>query len=151
MTGNQLVREFILRNNDDAQLFYAFLKANREPMNEAGRALKLVVSEYKATRSAEANAYMWAGLLTPIAEQAFVGGRRYTAEVWAEFFKAQFLPEVTSKGTEKWQYLPDGSRHLVGSTTHLNKDEMTHYLQQIEEYAVTELGVRLPANPNQER
>lgn len=150
MTGNQLVRKFVLRNNHDAELFYTFLKLNRGPMNEQGRVLQVVVSEHKEGRTDAVNRYMWAGLLTPISEQAWVNGQRFTAEVWAEFFKAQFLPETTSRGTEKWQYLPDSSRQLVGSTTHLNKTEMTLYLQQIEHYAVDELGVLLPINPNQE-
>lgn len=150
MTGNQLVRKFVLKTNEDAARLYTFLKANREPMMEQGRFLQVVVSEHKEGRSDGANRYMWAGLLSPIAEQAWVNGQRFTAEVWAEFFKAQFLPETTSRGTDKWLYLPDGSRQLVGSTTHLNKDEMTLYLQQIEHYAVDDLGVQLPANPNQE-
>ena len=146
-----LVREFIFRERADWDRFVAFMGANLAPMAEAKRYLRAVVSEYKATRSTEANAYMWAGLLVPISEQAMVAGQRYTAEVWSEFFKAQFLPEVTARGTEKWLYLPDGSRKLFGSTSHLNQSEMAQYLDRIAEYAVHDLGVHLPANPRDYR
>lgn len=147
--NNQLVRTFVFETDEDVQRFMVYMRAYRKPMAEQGRFLQVVVSEYKETRSAAANRYMWAALLQPIAEQAVVGGRHYSAEVWSEFFKAQFLPDITSRGTQKWLYLPDGSRQLVGSTTHLNKDEMTDYLDKVADYAVHELNVQLPANPSE--
>lgn len=153
MTGNQIVRKFVFRTDDDVKRFMAFMKANRKPMAEAGRFLQAVVSEYKATRSNEQNGYMWsAGLLGAISEQAFVNGRRLNEDGWNWTFKLMFLPETCAKGVEKWFYPPDGQdRQLTMSTSDLNETEMAQYLRQVEEFAVHELGVMLPANPNQER
>lgn len=151
MTGNHGlgVAKFVLKTNQDAQRFYAFLKANREPMMEQGRFLQIVVSEYKSSRSNEQNAYMWSkGLLGAIAEQAAYRGKRYSAEGWNMIFKRMFLPETCAKGIDKWFMLPDGERELVMSTSHLNEAEMNVYLHEVEAFAATELGVMLPANPN---
>lgn len=147
MTGNQLVRKFVLFTDADVERFMAFMRANRKPMAEQKRFLQLVVSEYRASRSNEQNAYMWAGILTPMEEQAFSAGARYKAEIWHELAKELFLPEVCAKGISKWQYLPNGSRRLMMGTGDLNRDEMTLYLQQLAAYAADELGVMLPANP----
>lgn len=147
MTGGQLVRKWIFKTRNDWDMFYAFMSQNLKPMADQGRFLQVVVSEYKASRSQESNAYMWAGLLAPIAQQAWVGGRTYTQEVWHEHFKRQFLPETNARGMDKWEHLPNGERNLVMGTQHLNKDEMTLYLNQVAEYATHDLGVHLPANP----
>jgi len=149
MTGGQLVRKFILKTDADVRIFMAFMRANRKPMAEQGRFLQVVVSEYKASRSNEQNAYMWAGILEPIAEQAFVAGQRFKAEVWNEHLKEIFLPETNAKGMDKWMYLPNGGRRLMMSTSDLNHDEMGLYLTQIAAFAADELGVLLPANPRE--
>lgn len=151
MTGNQLVRKFVLKTNEDAARLYTFLKANREPMMEQGRFLQVVISEYKATRSNEQNAYMWVGLLGPTSEQAWIKGQRFSDEGWNKILKRMFLPEVNAKGMDKWFYHPDGERDLVMSTSDLNVDEMRLYLDTCAEYVTHDLGVMLPANPNQER
>ena len=148
MTGGQLVRKWVFKTSADWDQLYAFMGLNLKPMAEQGRFLQCVVSEYKASRSAESNAYMWVGLLKPISEQAWVGGRTYSDEVWHEQFKREYLPETNARGMDKWEYLPNGDRSLVMGTQHLNKDEMTLYLNQVAEYATTVLGVHLPVNPN---
>lgn len=147
MTGNQLVRKFIIRSRADWNLFFAFFMANIEAVLARGEALQLVVSIYKKTRSSEANSFMWAGLLTPIAQQAWSAGVQYKAEVWNEYYKEEYLPEVNAKGMDKWMYLPNGARRLMMSTTDLNTDEMRDYLDQVSAHATSELGVLLPVNP----
>lgn len=149
MTGDQLVRTFVLATDADVMRFMAFMKANRKPMADQGRLLQVVVSEHKERRSDGQNAYMWAGILEPVAQQAFIGGTRYKAEVWHEFFKELYLPETNSRGMDKWQYLPNGSRRLMMGTQHLNRDEMAEYLTKIAAHAANELGVQLPANPRE--
>ena len=42
---------------------------------------------------------------------------------------------------QKWEYLPDDTRILKGSTTQLTKFGFSEYMTQIEAYAVSELGV----------
>lgn len=161
MTGDQLVRKFVLFTDADVEMFMAFMRANRRPMAEQQRFLQVVVSEYKESRTNEQNAFMWAGLLEPIAEQAYVGGVRYKAEMWHEFFKEMFLPETNAKGMDKWYYIPDPKvasllqappsqeRRLMMGTSNLNTAEMADYLNKIAEYAVHDLGVKLPANPRE--
>jgi hypothetical protein len=145
--SNQLVRKFVLYTDADVDRFMVFMRANRKPMAEQERYLQIVVSEYKASRSNEQNAYMWVGVLEPTAEQCWSGGARFKAEVWNEYFKELYLPEVNAKGMDKWMMLPNGSRRLMMSTSDLNHDEMTLYLHQISAHAASELGVLLPANP----
>jgi hypothetical protein len=142
-----LVRKFVFFTAADWQRFLAFMRANLAPMAEQERHLQAVVSEYKATRSNEQNAYMWVGILEPTAEQAWTSGQRFDAEIWNVHCKKLFLPEVNAKGMDKWMYLPNGERELMMSTSDLNHAEMGVYLNQIAAYAATDLGVQLPANP----
>ena len=147
MTGNQLVRKFVLQDHSDWVRFVTFMRANLPEMVKQGRAMQAVVSEYKMTRSNEQNAAYWAGILTPMEEQAFIGGTRYKAEIWHEQCKELFLPETCAKGMDKWQYLPSGTRRLMMGTGDLNHAEMILYMAQCSAYAANELGVMLPANP----
>lgn len=148
--GGAIVRRFIFRTDDDVRMFTAFMKSNRGPMLEQGRYLQAVVSEYKATRSNEQNAFMWAGLLGPMSEQAMAHGRRLNPDGWNMVCKIMFLPEINAKGMDKWFYPPNGlDRQLMMSTTDLNVEEMTLYLNQMAEFAHHDLGVHLPANPNE--
>lgn len=144
---SSLVRRFILRTREDDAQLYTFLKANREPMEKLGRFLQVTVAEYKTTRKQEANSAMWASILEPMAQQAWVAGRQFSAVVWHEQMKREFLPEVNSKGQPKWEILPNGERQLIMSTTQLNTAEFSDYMIQLSAYASTELGVKLPANP----
>lgn len=141
------VRRFVFLTNEDVLRFMEFMRANRKPMAEQGRYLVATVAEYRPNRSNEQNAFMWTALLGPMADQVILSGHRYTDEVWNEQAKKLFLPEINAKGMSKWLHLPDGTRELAMSTTDLNDEEMTLYLHQLEAYAVSELGVRIPADP----
>lgn len=145
--NSDFVRRFVFRTRDDVDAFLAFLRANYEPMAKQERFLQVVASAYREKRSNTANAYYWGVLLTTIAEQAVVAGVRYTIDLWAEFYKQQYLPELCARGVEKWKYLPNGNRVLVMGSSDLNKAEFQEFLQKIEAHAVSELGVQLPANP----
>mgnify|MGYP000193225342 CR=1 FL=1 len=147
MTGDSLVRKFVFYTDDDVLRFTAFMRANRKPMAEQQRFLQAVVSEYKATRSNEQNAYMWAGLLEPTSEQAWAAGKRLSPEGWNLVLKIMFLPETCAKGVSKWFYAPDGERTLSMSTSDLNVDEMRLYLDSCAAYVNSDLGVQLPQNP----
>lgn len=117
--------------------------------------LEIVIREQVKTRKLDANAAMWAGPLRDIAEQAWSGGRQYSAEVWHEFMKQRFLyeefdSELTKEGYLKWDFAPDGTRILVGSTTQLTVKGFALYLQQIEAFGAS-LGVQFHVSPNEER
>lgn len=112
---------------------------------DADEPLEVVVRERVKPRKKSQNDLMWAGPLRDIAEQAWVRGQRFTAEVWHEQFKRDFLPEeydpeLCKEGYVKWQITPRGDRALVGSTKDLTVKGMAQYLTQVEA-AGAELGV----------
>lgn len=112
---------------------------------DADEPLEVVVRERVKPRKKSQNDLMWAGPLRDIAEQAWVQGQRFTAEVWHEQFKRDFLPEeydpeLCKEGYVKWQITPRGDRALVGSTTMLTVKGMAQYLTQVEA-AGADLGV----------
>lgn len=127
-----LLRVFILREEQHARALWAFLKGNWRALAQAGRPLSITVQEHKAKRSQEQNRLYWQRL-NEIAAQAWVGGRQFGAEAWHEQFKRQYI------GMEE---LPRGG--TVGiSTTTLSVAEFSEYLNQIEAYAATDLGITL--------
>lgn len=113
---------------------------------DAERPLEVVIREEKRKRGVDQNALYWAGPLRDIADQAWVDGRQYSAEVWHEYFKREFLPDgdsgLTRDGYRKWAFLPpDGPRVLIGSTTQLTVKGMAEYLEQVYAYGAS-LGVQ---------
>ena len=110
-----------------------------------------------SSRQNDQLAAMWAGIVQPLADQAWIGGRQYSPEVWHEFLKRETIPAMLEdqedpgqwikQGADIWRYMPDGSREFCGSTAMLTKRGMSEYMQRIEAYAVSEHGVNLPANP----
>ena len=140
-------RLFVLRDASHASELVRFLKERAGPAAKAGRPLQVIVSEHKPKRSNAANAFMWSAVLEPIAGQAMPGGRKFSAEVWHEQLKRDYLPDETALGVKKWTYLPDGTRELAMSTSDLNSAEMADYLHRIQAYAATELGVSFDTAP----
>lgn len=134
-------RLFILRERCHYDNMVAAIGANWAAMAATGVPLGIHVAPYRKTRSDEANSLMWAWL-GQIAQDAWVGGRQYSAEVWHLHAKREYLPEVNARGDEKWRVLPDGSRECVGSTTRLNTAEMRDYMDKLGAMAAG-LGVEL--------
>jgi hypothetical protein len=135
-----LARTFVLHTADHAAAMLAFVKANAAAMAKQGQPLEVRVSVHKAKRSSEQNALMWV-LLTAIADQAWVAGRQFDAEVWHEHLKRELLPEETARGVAKWRYLPSGDRVLAMSTTDLDVSEFSTYVEKLQAKAAVELGV----------
>lgn len=127
-----LSRLFVLRGPIECKQLHAFLKSNWTACAQAGKPLSVQVSEHKAKRSAEQNRLLWA-VLHDIAESAWVGGKRYSADAWHEQCKREFI------GCEE---LPNGA--TVGiSTASLSVEEFSTYIERIREYASDELGIEL--------
>ena len=100
------------------------------------RPLEVLFREEPKMRKLDQNAAMWAGPLRDIAEQAWVSGRQFSAEVWHETYKREFLPEefdpeLCKEGYRKWDYTPKGDRVLVGSSTQLTVRGFAQYLEQV--------------------
>lgn len=115
------------------------------PLDEATPLEFLLREEVKA-RKLDQNAAYWVGPLADIAEQGYVNGRTYCAEVWHGYFKREFLPdefdpELCREGYRKWDIDPAGERVLVGSTTQLTVRGFAQYVEQIHAFGA-DLGVR---------
>ena len=121
---------------------------------DSDKPLVITVAEEKKLRGLDANALMWVGPLKSIAEQAWINGRQYSAEVLHEHFKREYLPEdndpelpeLAKDGYRKWDIDPKGNRVLVGSTTELTKEGFSIYLQQVEAFGAS-LGVMFSESP----
>ena len=118
---------------------------------DAAKPLEVVIREEKKKRTPDQNALYWSGPLREIAEQAWVRGRQYSADVWHEHLKREFLPDPDradcdyshiKDGYVKWSAMPNGSRVLIGSTTGLTVRGMAAYLEQVYAYGAS-LGVQL--------
>lgn len=118
--------------------------------------IEFLLREEVKARTLDQNAGMWSGPLRDIAEQAWVNGRQFAAEIWAEHLKQEFLPEdddpdlvVLVKPPEtyrKWALTPRGGRILTGSTTQLTERGFALYRLRVEAWASNE-GVELHAAP----
>jgi hypothetical protein len=127
-----LSRTFILRDKTHAEHLWNLLRNNWQAMADAGKPLAVTVQEHKAKRSVEQNRLYWQRL-NEIAENAWIDGKRFSAEAWHEFFKIRFI------GCEE---LPRGG--TVGiSTTTLCVADFSDYIGKVEAYATTELGIEL--------
>ena len=103
---------------------------------DVNKPLEVVIQEERKARSLDQNALMWAGPLREIAEQAWVSGQQFSAEVWHIHYKTKYLPEefdeeLCKEGYVKWDFTPTGDRVLVGSTTQLTKKGFGQYLEQV--------------------
>jgi len=137
---------YLLRGT--SQLAAVQTKLGNLPLDDENP-LEVVIREQVKPRKLSQNALMWVGPLADISEQAWVNGRRFTAEVWNDHFKREYLPEeydpeLCLEGYRKWDYTPRGDRALVGSTTMLTVKGMAQYLTQVEA-AGAELGVEFRA------
>lgn len=125
-------RLFVLRDESHAQSLYAFLRSNWKPMAEEGRPLALLVTEHKEKRNGQQNKLYWS-LVNQIADEGWLDGRKFPAAAWHEFFKREFIGCLD---------LPDGS--LAGiSTTTLDVHAFADFINKVQEYAASELGLEL--------
>lgn len=127
---------------DEARRKLAIAKLENAPLG-----VECIVRAPVKVRQASQNSLYWAGPLTDIAEQAWVRGRQYSAEVWHEFAKREFLPEDNDPDLarqvrnpeqwHKWDMTPNGERVLVGSTTDLTVHGFGVYLEQVYAYGAS--------------
>jgi hypothetical protein len=86
----------------------------------------------KPPRTASQNRRYWGrGVLSQIAEEATLSGRKYSEEAWHEHFKRRFIGIIE---------LPNGE--IVGkSSAALGKKAFSEFCTEVEAYAATDLGV----------
>lgn len=139
-------RQFFMRNAQARESAIALIR--NLPLDDK-RPITVTVEQFRPARKPDQNALMWAGPLKDIAEQAWLDGRQYSTEVWAHYFKVQFLPEqfdpeLCRDGFQKWQFDPMGQRVLTGSTTQLTVKGFSEYLEQVYAFGGS-LGVQFTA------
>ena len=115
-----LHQTFILRTDDHAKRLYAFLKANWRAMAEQDKPLSVLVTEKRPKRTDEQNRLYWSRL-GEIAEQAWIDGKRYSKDVWHEYYRAKFCPKIDA---------PHG-KLIAMSTTDLTVEAFTLYMNEI--------------------
>ena len=135
-------RSIVLRNETIRSL--AIAAVSQLPVSD-NNPLEIVIRPYKAKRKVEANGLYWLRL-GEIADQAYAEGKQYSAYTWHEYMKRRFLPDVDTKGNQKWAHLPSGDRALIMSTTTLNTSEFAEYITQVEAFGAS-LGVMFSASP----
>lgn len=118
--------------------------AHAKAILENGRPARVVVQEHEEDRTLQANRYYWGACLREIAEQANLGGQRYVAEAWHEFFRRQFLGYEIKKTLVAGKKKPVVVRRLK-STRDLKVKAFSTYIDQIHAFAATDLGVRFSA------
>lgn len=131
-----LYREFTLRAPEAWRALAAFVAGNAKACIESGRPLRVIVTAEDRKRNAEQNRYYWGAVLTTISEQAWIDGRQYDKDVWHEYVARKF-------GVCDEVVLPDGE--IVTrrkSTTQMTVGEFSEYLNRVQAYAASELGVQ---------
>jgi hypothetical protein len=92
----------------------------------------------RGRRSNQQNRYLFGVVYLECRQAFFDLGYRKTVDQVHGFFKRLFLPEniVDKNGTiiGEWE----------GSTTELNKDEFSEYIERIREWAAENLGIDIP-------
>ncbi|WP_455512106.1 recombination protein NinB [Neisseria lactamica] len=96
--------------------------------------LEITIRPRKSKRSVEQNRRLWK-IYGELADKAWSGGRRYSAQTWHEYCKGAFI------GFDV-RMMPDGTeRKSPISTTTLNTAEMAEYQNNIQAWAATEFGI----------
>ena len=124
---------------------YKLTKDNKRPLMttiynnlgvwlEANAELEVCIRPYNSKRSIEQNRRLWK-IYSKLADEAWVNGRRYSAETWHEYCKGMFL------GYEL-KAMPDGTEVKTPiSTTTLNTAEMTDYQNRLQAWAAGSFGL----------
>lgn len=148
-----LDRTIVIRTERDALAACSLIMGNWSAMSRNETPMASRVYEYKRNATDEQRSLMWIRL-GEIAEQMWVDGRQFSADVWHEHSKREFLPEedgpskMAKKNYRKWSHLPDGSRSLTGSTEGLTVAGKAEYITKLEAFGASN-GVRFTATPSE--
>lgn len=103
--------------------FIAAWNLVQQLMREEG-SYELVLRPMKSKRSIEQNKRYHA-MLRDLSEIAWLDGRQYAPDAWAEYFKQAFIG---------WDDLPGGGRRGISTTT-LSVQEFGDYMARIEQWS----------------
>jgi hypothetical protein len=94
------------------------------------KAYRVNVVGWREKRSLSQNSLYWKWM-AELSSQAKVNGKKFSGEIWAEFFKKYYCP---SKSVE----MPLGESSTTKTTTNLDTGEMHHYLNNIQAWCMRE-------------
>jgi hypothetical protein len=94
------------------------------------KAYRVTIVQWREKRSLNQNSLLWLWM-AELSKQARVNGKKFSGEVWAEFFKKYYCPD-------KLIDMPLGEASTVKSTTNLDTGEMHHYLNKIQAWCMSE-------------
>jgi hypothetical protein len=100
---------------------------------------RVTIVQWREKRSLNQNSLLWLWM-AELSKQAHVNGKKFSGEVWAEFFKKYYCPD-------KLIDMPLGEASTVKSTTNLDTSEMHHYLNKIQAWCMSECySLTIPEN-----
>lgn len=121
----------VIHGEEFVERAFSFVRENWEHYAHKGHPLVIQVVPFKSKRTVQQNKFYWGFLLHQISENAWVDGRRFSADTWHEQFKKWFLPRIE---------MPDLSMEPI-STSELTMEEFSQYLDKIQRYAMQNLGI----------
>lgn len=124
-------QSYVIRDPLILERVLAVIRGNWRAMAQSGHAMTCQLGTESDKRSLDQNKRMWA-LLQDIADNAWIDGRQFSKDAWHEHFRAMFLPKIES---------PSGDYPV--STASLTVREFTDYINRVESYAATELGLEV--------
>jgi hypothetical protein len=130
-----MYREFTLCDNNVWNAFKALVTANAKSFADNGSPLRIILTSEERKRNNQANRFYWGAVLRNIAEQAWVNGQQFSAEVWHEHYARKFgvCEDVT---------LPSGEVIVRRkSTADMSEKEFSEYTTRIQADAAQTLGV----------
>jgi hypothetical protein len=101
--------------------------------------LEVSIKRLRATRSTQANRYYWGVVLAALAD--YTG---HTPEELHDIMKAKFLPKALAFSDHNGEVVEEFV--LGGSTRKLNTKEFSDYVNQIRNWAASELDCYIPAS-----
>lgn len=129
----------------------------RSIIDNGGRA-HIQAGEDQEPISIKQRAFFHAAVLPQIAEQAVIGGTRYTVDIWKEFYRKRFLPDKWEmRKSIRWDAelckLVQSKRatpHRVRvSTESLGIKSYSAHIDRVIDCAVLELGVAFVFRPSE--
>lgn len=91
---------------------------------------RISLVSWRKSRSLSQNSLYWKWM-SELSKQAYVNGKQFDGETWAEFFKKYYCPD-------KVIVMPLGEDITIKSTTKLDAGEMHHYLNKIQAWCMSE-------------
>ncbi|HVI92102.1 MAG TPA: hypothetical protein VM659_27680 [Dongiaceae bacterium] len=134
----EIHREFILRGRADWQEVVATVRAAGPAMAKRGTPLRLVLVDGAQDRLEEQVKFYWSAVIEPIAEQVWIGGRKFSAKAWHVEMKERFLPVHEMR-------MPDGTVRMVAPSIargEITVGAMSEYTKKVAAHAASELGVQ---------